>query len=119
MAEFKYQTPFPLGADRTEYKLLTTDFVSVQKLGDWEFLVVEPEGLSLLAQKAMRDVSFFLRPAHQEKVASVLKDPEASENDRFVARTLLKNSVIAAEGVLPFVRTLEQQLWSPRRGSMF
>jgi fumarate hydratase class I len=58
--------------------------------------------LTMLAQKAMRDVSFFLRPAHQEKVASVLKDPSASENDRFVANTLLKNSVIAAEGQLPF-----------------
>ncbi len=102
MAEFVYQTPFPLGDDKTEYKLLTTDFVSVQKLGDWEFLVVEPEGLTMLAQKAMRDVSFFLRPAHQERVARVLKDPEASENDRFVAKTLLKNSVIAAEGELPF-----------------
>ena len=60
---------------------------------------MEPEGLTMLGQKAMRDVSFFLRPAHQEKVASVLKDPSASENDRFVANTLLKNSVIAAEGL--------------------
>jgi fumarate hydratase class I len=102
MPEFVYQNPFPLAADKTEYKLLTTDFVSVQGFGGREFLVVEAEGLTMLAQKAMRDVSFFLRPAHQEKVASVLKDPEASENDRFVAKTLLKNSVIAAEGQLPF-----------------
>lgn len=102
MPEFEYQNPFPLGKDKTEYKLLTTDFVSVQELGGREFLVVEPEGLKMLAQKAMRDASFFLRPAHQAKVASVLKDPEASENDRFVAKTLLKNSVIAAEGQLPF-----------------
>jgi fumarate hydratase class I len=102
MPEFVYQPLFQLGADKTEYRLLTADFVSVQEFGGREFLVVEPEGLTMLAQKAMRDVSFFLRPAHQEKVASVLKDPSASENDRFVANTLLKNSVIAAEGQLPF-----------------
>lgn len=102
MPEFSYQPPFPIGKDETEYRLLTTDFISTQTFGDREFLIVEPEGLTLLAQKAMRDVSFFLRTSHQERVASILKDPEASENDRFVARTLLKNSVIAAEGNLPF-----------------
>ena len=64
--------------------------------------MVQPEALTLLAREAMRDVSFYLRPAHQEKVAAILKDPEASENDKFVARTMLENAVVSAEGQLPF-----------------
>lgn len=102
MAEFSYQDPFPLGEDTTEYRLLISDHVSVETFGDREMLVVQPEALTLLARQAMRDVSFYLRPAHQEKVAQVLKDPEASENDKFVARTLLQNAVVSAEGQLPF-----------------
>ena len=102
MADFEYQDPLPLGDDTTEYRLLTTDHVSVERAGDRELLVVDPQGLTLLAREAMRDVSFFLRPAHQQKVASILTDPDASENDKFVARTLLRNAVVAAEGQLPF-----------------
>ncbi len=102
MAEFSYQAPCPLGEDTTEYRLLTSDHVSVETFGGREMLVVKPEALTLLARQAMRDVSFYLRPAHQEKVASILKDPEASENDKFVARTLLQNAVVSAEGQLPF-----------------
>ena len=101
MAEFSYYNPFPTGEDRTDYALLTDRFVSVQRFGDHEVLVVEPEGLTFLAREAMREISFHLRPAHQEKVAAILADPEASDNDRFVARTMLENSVIAAEGQLP------------------
>ncbi|MEE8349176.1 MAG: fumarate hydratase [Acidobacteriota bacterium] len=102
MIEFSYQEPFPLEGDKTEYKLLTNDYISVEPFGDKEMIVVEPEGLTYLARIAMRDVSFFLRPAHHEKLARILKDPEASNNDKFVARTLLKNAVISAEGQLPF-----------------
>ena len=101
MSDYTYEDPFPLGPDTTSYRLISTDHVSVQTLGDHEFLVVEPEALTLLAQEAMREVSFFLRPAHQEKVASILVNPDASANDRFVARTLLENSVVSADGVLP------------------
>lgn len=101
MSEFKYQEPFPLGKDETEYELLTEDFVSLQKFGDKDVLVVEPEGLTFLARNAMRDVSFHLRPAHQEQVAAILHDPESSANDKFVARTMLENSVVAAAGNLP------------------
>lgn len=101
MTEFKYQEPFPLGEDDTEYRFVTSDYVSAARLGDKEFLKVEPEGLAELARKAMHDVSFYLRPAHNEKVAQILKDSEASENDRFVARTMLKNAVVAAQGQLP------------------
>lgn len=102
MVEFTYQDPFPLEQDKTEYKLLTTDYTSLEQFGDKEFLVIKPEGLTFLARKAMRDVSFYLRPAHHEKLARILKDPEASDNDKFVATTLFKNAVIAAEGQLPF-----------------
>jgi len=102
MVEFNYEDPFPLGEDTTEYRLLTSEHVSVETFGDREMLVIKPEALTLLARTAMRDVSFYLRPAHQEKVASILKDPEASENDKFVARTMLENAVVSAEGQLPF-----------------
>jgi fumarate hydratase class I len=101
MPEFTFQKLFELAKDETEYRLLGNEHVSVQKLGDREILVVEPAGLTELARQAMRDVSFFLRPAHQAKVAAILDDPEASDNDKFVARTMLKNSVIAAQGLLP------------------
>ncbi len=102
MAEFSYPDPFPLGEDTTEYRLLSSEHVSVETFGDRQMLVVKPEALTLLARQAMRDVSFYLRPAHQEKVPAILKDPEASENDKFVARTLLQNAVVSAEGQLPF-----------------
>jgi len=102
MIDFRYQEPFPLGEDNTEYDLLTSDFVSLSQCGERQFVVIEPEGLALLARTAMRNVSFYLRAAHNAKVAKILEDPEASDNDRFVARTLLKNAVIAAQGQLPF-----------------
>ncbi len=101
MAEFSYQEPFPVERDDTEYRLLTRDHVRTERAGDRELLVVAPEALSLLARQAMHEVSFFLRPKHQEQVARILHDPEASDNDRFVARTLLKNAVIASAGELP------------------
>ena len=101
MAEFTYQPTFPHGKDTTDYRLLTKDHVSVQTMGDKEFVVVEPAGLALLAKTAMHDVAFYLRPAHQEQVAKILDDPQASENDKFVARTMLENSVVAAAAQLP------------------
>ncbi|NCG17498.1 MAG: fumarate hydratase [Rhodobacterales bacterium] len=97
----QYETPFQLGPDNTEYRLLSTDHVSVEMLGAHEFLIVQPQALELLAREAMHDVSFFLRTSHQERVARILTDDEATENDKFVARTLLKNSVIAAKEILP------------------
>ena len=102
MIEFSYQDPFPLNEDKTEYKFLSDEYTTAELLGKHQFLIIRPEALTLLASQAMRDVSFFLRPAHNEQVARVLKDPEASDNDRFVARTLLKNAVISAEGQLPY-----------------
>ncbi len=99
--EFKYQKPFPLGQDKTEYYLLSKDYVSVERLGDREILCVEPEALRLMSKVAFHDVSFYLRPEHQEQVAKILHDPEASDNDKFVALTFLRNSEIAAQGQLP------------------
>ena len=99
---FIYQDPFPLGKEKTEYYLLTKEYVSVEKFGEKEMLKVQPEGLTALARTAMRDCNFLLRPEHQKQVAHILADPEASENDKFVAITMLRNAEIAAKGVLPF-----------------
>lgn len=99
---FIYQDPFPLGKEKTEYYLLTKEYVSVEKFGDKEMLKVQPEGLTALARTAMRDCNFLLRPEHQKQVAHILADPEASDNDKFVAITMLRNAEIAAKGVLPF-----------------
>jgi fumarate hydratase, class I len=101
MAEFSYEKPFPLSHDDTRYRFLGTDGVTVETLGEHKFLRIDPEVLRNLAREAMHDCSFYLRASHQESVATILKDPEATENDRFVARTLLKNSIIAANGTLP------------------
>jgi len=101
MAEFVYQKPYPLGKDTTKYRLLTNDYVSTVEFEGKKILKVDPKGLELLAQEAMNDVSYFLRPAHLEKLAKVLHDPQASDNDRFVALTMLRNQVVSAEGKLP------------------
>ncbi len=101
MPEFVYQELFETGEDATPYRLLTRDHVSVERFQGEEVLVVKPEGLKLLAEEAFREVNFFLRPGHLLKLRRILEDPEASDNDRFVAFTLLRNSVEAAAGKLP------------------
>nr|MDK7290132.1 class I fumarate hydratase [Escherichia coli] len=98
---FHYQAPFPLKKDDTEYYLLTSEHVSVSEFEGQEILKVAPEALTLLARQAFHDASFMLRPAHQQQVADILCDPEASENDKYVALQFLRNSDIAAKGVLP------------------
>jgi fumarate hydratase class I len=101
MADFRYQKPFPVTKDLTPYKLLTTEFVSTVEVDGRKILKVDPEGLSLLAREAISDVSFYLRPGHLQKLADILTDPEATDNDRFVAHTMLMNQVVSAEGELP------------------
>lgn len=101
MAEFFYQDPYPILRDITEYKKISSDYVSVEKFGDREVLVVDPKALEVIAQEAMTDVSFLLRTSHLEKLRGILDDPEATDNDRFVAYNLLQNAVVAAEGQLP------------------
>lgn len=99
---FIYQDPFPLEKDQTEYYLLTKDYISTSEFEGKPILKIQPEGLTLLARTALRDCSFLLRPEHQKQVAAILADPEASENDKFVAVTMLRNAEIAAKGILPF-----------------
>lgn len=101
MAEFIYQKPFPIQKDETQYRLLTSEFVSVKEVDGRKILKVEPEGLELLAREAFNDVSFYLRSAHLEKLVKILNDPEATDNDKFVAYTMILNQVISAEGELP------------------
>ncbi|WP_034916560.1 MULTISPECIES: class I fumarate hydratase FumA [Erwinia] len=98
---FYYQNPFPLHHDDTEYYLLSSEHVSIADFDGQEILKVEPEALTLLAQQAFHDASFMLRPAHQQQVADILSDADASENDKYVALQFLRNSEIAAKGILP------------------
>jgi len=91
-----------MGKDQTEYYLLTPNHVSVSNFEGREILNIQPEALTMLANAAFRDVSFLLRPEHQKQVAAILDDPEASENDKYVALTFLRNAEVAAKGVLPF-----------------
>jgi fumarate hydratase class I len=101
MPEFQYQPMFPTKPDQTPYRLISKDHVSTVTFEGQTVLKIAPQALTLLAQEAMKDVSFYLRPGHLAKLARILDDPEATDNDRFVARTLLENSVTAAEGKLP------------------
>ena len=99
--EFKYAPMFQLGKDTTEYYLLTKDHVSVGEFEGHPILKVEAEGITKMINQAFRDVSFLLRRAHNEQVAKILSDPEASDNDKYVALTFLRNAEVAAKGQLP------------------
>jgi len=119
--EFVYQDPFPLEKDTTRYRLLTKDHVSLTKFEGKEILKIEPQALAYLANVAIRDVSFLLRTAHLEKVAAILKDPQASANDRYVALAMLRNADTSSKGILPFcqdtgtatvVAKKGQQVWT-------
>ena len=98
--EFKYAPMFQLGKDTTEYYLLTKDHVSVGEFEGHPILKVEAEGITKMINQAFRDVSFLLRRAHNEQVAKILSDPEASDNDKYVALTFLRNAEVAAKGQL-------------------
>ena len=100
--EFVYQDPYPLGKDDTPYRLLSKEHVSLTKFDGKDVLKIEPEALTLLANEAIRDVSFLLRTPHLKKVAAILKDPEASDNDRYVALAMLRNADTSSKGILPF-----------------
>lgn len=99
---FQYQPMFPLGPDTTEYYLLTSDYVKVENWNGREMLVVDPEALTVLARQATHDNAFMLRREHNAMVAKILRDPEASKNDKYVALTMLRNAEVAAKGQLPF-----------------
>ncbi len=119
--EFKYQEPFPLGKDETDYYLLTKEHVSVSEFEGKPIIKIEPEGLTKLANAALRDTSFMLRPEHVKKVAAILTDTDASENDKYVGLTMLRNAEVSAKGELPFcqdtgtatiVGKKGQQIWT-------
>ena len=99
---FHYQEMFPLGPDTTEYYLLTPEYVKTENWGGHEFLVIDPEALTVLARQATHDNAFMLRREHNQMVAKILSDPEASSNDKYVALTMLRNAEVAAKGQLPF-----------------
>ena len=101
MPEFAFTELLPLGPDTTPYRLLSTDGVSTIDTPAGTFLQVDPAAITLLTEHAMRDIAHLLRPGHLQQLRTVLDDPEASDNDRFVALDLLKNANIAAGGVLP------------------
>jgi len=118
---FFYQDTFPLGADETEYRLLSKEGVSTSTFEDKEILKVEPSAIAYVIQHAMHDTSFMLRTKHLKQVAGILDDPQASANDKYVALTMLKNAEISAEGILPFcqdtgtaniVAKKGQQVWT-------
>src|SRR6266567_1844321 len=100
MPDFSYTDLLPLGPDTTEYRLVSEAGVDPRGALGREFLEVEPQALTLLAAQAMHDIAHLLRPAHLRQLRSILDDPDASMNDRFVASDLLKNACIAAGGVL-------------------
>ena len=100
--EFKYAPMFQLGEDKTEYRLLTKEGVSTTEFEGKPIVKVSKEALTLLAQQAFHDVEFMLRREHNLQVAQILSDPEASENDKYVALQFLRNAEVAARGVLPF-----------------
>lgn len=94
MIDFIYQDPYPILKDDTQYRKITSDFVKVEKFGEREILTVDPKGLELLAEEALTDVSFMLRTTHLQKLRKILDDPEATDNDRFVAYNLLQNASV-------------------------
>jgi fumarate hydratase class I len=106
----------PIGEDKTKYRNLGKDGVSVIKLGDREFLQVAPEALTLLTETAIHDISHYLRAEHLQQLANILKDPEASPNDRFVALDLLKNANISAGGILPMCQDTGTALVMGKKG---
>ena len=116
MPEFAYTDMLPTGADDTEYRLLTSDGITVQQALGREFLQIEPEILTQLTAAAMHDIAHLLRPAHLKQLRAILDDPEASGNDKFVASDLLKNACISAGGILPMCQDTGTAIVMGKRG---
>ena len=113
---FAYSELLPLGPDTTEYRLLTTEGVSTFSTSEGTFLKVSPEAIMRLTEHAMRDIAHLLRTSHLQQLANILKDPEASDNDRFVALDLLKNASIAAGGVLQMCQDTGTAIVKAKKG---
>ena len=116
MPEFEFTEILPLGADDTTYRLISTEGVSTFETPEGTFVRVSPEAITLLTETAMKDIAHLLRPAHLKQLASILTDPEASDNDRFVALDLLKNANIAAGGVLPMCQDTGTAIVKAKKG---
>jgi fumarate hydratase, class I len=113
---FKYTELLPLGPDDTEYRLVTTEGVSTFETPEGTFLKVEPEAIRRLTAEAMHDIAHFLRSSHLQQLRNILDDPEASDNDRFVALDLLKNAAISAGGVLPMCQDTGTAIVKGKKG---
>ena len=113
---FVHTDLLPLAPDTTEYRLVTREGVSVEKTSLGEFLRVDPSAITRLTAEAMRDIAHFLRSGHLQQLADILSDPEASDNDRFVALDLLKNASIAAGGVLPMCQDTGTAIVKAKKG---
>src|SRR6201998_1871883 len=116
MAEFSYADLLPLGHDETTYRKIAEGGVEARQAFGRSFLSVEPEALTLLSRTAMRDIAHLLRPSHLRQLRAILDDPEASPNDRYVARDLLQNANIAAGGVLPMCQDTGTAIVMGKRG---
>ena len=116
MPEFNFEEMLPLGPDETEYRLVSTEGVSTFEADGREFLKVSPDAIRNLTEVAFHDINHYLRPSHLQQLANILKDPEASPNDRFVALDLLKNANIAAGGVLPMCQDTGTALIMGKKG---
>jgi fumarate hydratase class I len=116
MPNFSYSDLLPLGNDKTKYRLVSKEGVSVVKLGDKEFLQVEPAALEKLTSEAIHDINHYLRAEHLQQLTNIVKDPESSPNDRFVAIDLLKNANIAAGGILPMCQDTGTALVMGKKG---
>lgn len=116
MTDFLYTDMLPLGPDQTDYRLITSEGVETVEAAGRTFLQVSPEALRLLAYEAIRDIQHLLRPGHLAQLATILKDPEASANDRFVALDLLKNANISAGGILPMCQDTGTAIVMGKRG---
>src|SRR4051812_10388743 len=116
MPEFEFSEILPLGHDDTEYRLISTEGVSTFETPEGTFLKVDPAAITLLTETAMCDIAHLLRSAHLQQLANILDDPEASDNDRFVALDLLKNANIAAGGVLPMCQDTGTAIVKAKKG---
>jgi fumarate hydratase class I len=116
MPEFSYADLLPIGPDDTDYRLISSDGITVRQALGRDFLEVDPGVLTLLTATAMRDIAHLLRPAHLRQLRSILDDPEASSNDKFVAGDLLRNACIAAGGILPMCQDTGTAIVMGKRG---
>ncbi len=116
MPEFNYSDLLPIGEDKTKYRLVSKEGVSTFKAEGLEFLKVSPKAIETLTSEAIHDINHYLREEHLTQLASILKDPQASPNDRFVALDLLKNANISAGGILPMCQDTGTALIMGKKG---